>query len=755
MKKRLFAVLLCVCLLVGLVPPAVLAVGTDTGKAIQLGTGGISGWDSADGYDYIYFGYWEIETDYTTPGPIKWRVLDDQTNTEETGLFMLSETLLIKDNWTSVYFQESQHSVYDGNSWTYYKGESHDGDHANCQIANAWQDSEAQEWCNDFYSGNLTMLEQGAVLATTKSDGAFTSSTYSATFAASDNILNGDKVFFLSAEEAETGAYGFTNDAARIAYLGSVVSNWWLRSPYTGKTAQLKTWYVGRFTADGVVINYQSNLLWPARPAFNLDQNAVLLTSAAVDGKASGTVGADALQAVAGYSGNEWKLTLLDASRKSFSVSGVSMQNGTVSFSYSGAQTGTDEYISAVVVDNGAVTYYGHVLQLDGTANGANGTASLSLPADVTLSANTKLYVFNEQYNGDQKTDYASDFVDITSIVIADGGKVELRTNETHIQWKYKSEGDDAWRDLLALSAIAGGDGSGGSDGADGREIELQNNGTTIQWRYKGDTTWNDLVDLSALTGAAGQDGKDGQDGADGREVELRVDGGYIQWRYTTGSDTEWKNLIAISALQGLKGDKGDKGDPGADGQDGKDGQDGLPPYIGDNGNWWIGTTDTGIKATSADGKDGSDGVNGKDGVDGTNGAPGKDGKNGVDGQDGKDGVGIANIEINDSGELIVTLTDGTEKNLGKVTGSDGVGIIGATINEDGERILTLSDGTELNAGVVRTEEAVAAMAPISEQNSGQSTLLHVFMGISGLSLAGLIALLIFLYTKRKVLFGK
>jgi len=137
------------------------------------------------------------------------------------------------------------------------------------------------------------------------------------------------------------------------------------------------------------------------------------------------------------------------------------MQNGTVSFSYSGAQTGTDEYISAVVVDNGAVTYYGHVLQLDGTANGANGTASLSLPADVTLSANTKLYVFNEQYNGDQKTDYASDFVDITSIVIADGGKVELRTNETHIQWKYKSEGDDAWRDLLALSAIAGGDGSG------------------------------------------------------------------------------------------------------------------------------------------------------------------------------------------------------------------------------------------------------------------------------------------------------
>lgn len=47
-------------------------------------------------------------------------------------------------------------------------------------------------------------------------------------------------------------------------------------------------------------------------------------------------------------------------------------------------------------------------MQLDGTTNGASGTASLSLPSGVTLSDTTKLYVFNEQYNGDYKTDYAS-----------------------------------------------------------------------------------------------------------------------------------------------------------------------------------------------------------------------------------------------------------------------------------------------------------------------------------------------------------
>lgn len=46
-------------------------------------------------------------------------------------------------------------------------------------------------------------------------------------------------------------------------------------------------------------------------------------------------------------------------------------------------------------------------------------------------------------------------------------------------------------------------------------------------------------------------------------------------------------------------------GSNGADGSDGSDGTDGLTPYIGSNGNWWIGSTDTGIKATGSDGKGG------------------------------------------------------------------------------------------------------------------------------------------------------
>ena len=55
-KKRFFGMVLAVCLMAGLMPTTVFAAGTDTGKAIQLGTSGISGYDSAAGYDYIYFG---------------------------------------------------------------------------------------------------------------------------------------------------------------------------------------------------------------------------------------------------------------------------------------------------------------------------------------------------------------------------------------------------------------------------------------------------------------------------------------------------------------------------------------------------------------------------------------------------------------------------------------------------------------------------------------------------------------------------
>lgn len=53
----------------------------------------------------------------------------------------------------------------------------------------------------------------------------------------------------------------------------------------------------------------------------------------------------------------------------------------------------------------------------------------------------------------------------------------------------------------------------------------------------------------------------------------------------------------------------------GVDGKDGIDGKDGETPYIGENGNWFIGEVDTGVKAEGKDGVDGADGQDGKPGT--------------------------------------------------------------------------------------------------------------------------------------------
>lgn len=56
------------------------------------------------------------------------------------------------------------------------------------------------------------------------------------------------------------------------------------------------------------------------------------------------------------------------------------------------------------------------------------------------------------------------------------------------------------------------------------------------------------------------------------------------------------------------------KGDPG------KDGKDGLTPHIDSTTkHWFLGTSDTGVKAEGRDGIDGKDGTDGKNGTDGTN----------------------------------------------------------------------------------------------------------------------------------------
>lgn len=159
---------------------------------------------------------------------------------------------------------------------------------------------------------------------------------------------------------------------------------------------------------------------------------------------------------------------------------------------------------------------------------------------------------------------------------------------------------------------------------------------------------------------AAGQDGRDGQSGADGQDGRDGVDG------------KDGKN--------------------GINGQDGKDGD---TPFIGTNGNWWIGTTDTGVKAAGQDGQDGKDGQNGADG---------QDGRDGINGKNGKDGVSVTGVTINDENKLVITLSEGDpiiiDKSLMGATGAagadgkDGNGISSVTLTPDFCLVFHYTDGT-------------------------------------------------------------
>ena len=371
MKKRILSILLCLCMAACMLPTVAFAAGAENDKAIQLVDSGTAANISGGQNDNIYFGTWDEE-------PIKWRVLDDQTNTGESGLFLLSDALLGTGRYGDVYFDNS------GNT------------------SNAWQSSTAKTWCNNFYGSSFSNGEQGAVLATTKSDEAL--STGGISFAASENILNGDKVFFLSAAEAENSAYGFTDDNARIANYGNSAGVWWLRSPYA-----IFTTYAGVVFGDGPVYAYVVSGVWAARPAFNLNLNSVLFASAAVGGKPNG-----GLTPIPEYSGNEWKLTLKDSNRN-FAVTEKTADaapDDTVTLHYNGATTGANEYISVIIADNNGAQYYGRVAQ----PTAESGTVEIKIPSDLAPGSYT-LKVFSEQYNGDRKTDYASNFTNIALTV--------------------------------------------------------------------------------------------------------------------------------------------------------------------------------------------------------------------------------------------------------------------------------------------------------------------------------------------------
>ena len=182
---------------------------------------------------------------------------------------------------------------------------------------------------------------------------------------------------------------------------------WWLRSP----DEDYSTAFVAGRGEVRYYGGYSTSKEFGVRPAFDLNLDSVLFASAAVGGKPDG------FKAVPEYTGNEWKLTIKDSSRKIYaSAAKTNLKAGeSLSVEYFGAiNIGENEYISAMIADSaGNILYYGHVAHNN---QSQSGTANITVPSDLADGSYT-LKLFSEQCNGDYKTDYAGEFRNISFTV--------------------------------------------------------------------------------------------------------------------------------------------------------------------------------------------------------------------------------------------------------------------------------------------------------------------------------------------------
>jgi hypothetical protein len=196
---------------------------------------------------------------------------------------------------------------------------------------------------------------------------------------------------------------------------------------------------------------------------------------------------------------------------------------------------------------------------------------------------------------------------------------VKCVKDQTIADWAGGTEVNDFFKYLK------GKDGEDGKDGKSAFEQWREYVAVGVEDPKNPGTQW----DKERITERDFYDFLSGADGDDGSTPYIGDNGNW--WIVVDGEPED----LGVPA-QGPKGDKGDPGIDGMDGIDGIDGVDGIDgldgeiPNIGENGNWWIGDTDTGVPARGEKGDRGEPGEAGSDGKDGADGANGKDGRSGL-----------------------------------------------------------------------------------------------------------------------------
>ena len=698
MRKRMLSILLSFCMILLFIPTGIHADG-ESNKNISLGLSALK--NNQD--SFLYFGNYQQSSDGSggfNVEPVKWRVLSNENNTA----WLLSDKIL------DVYYY---HNLNSFNEDVF------------------WKETLMKKWLNsEDPTGGF-------------SDKAFSSKELDTILLKSADL---GKVMLLSDKEVKNSSWSSNKrailpsiDTAFVRGGGTISQT---KNPdYYALRSDYPIEYLDIIMNDGSydMSYFDVGMAFGVRPSMYLDNSKIFFTSPASGGKTE-----SGLTSVLDYNGNEYKLTVLDTNRNNFLVTKKSQLGGIIEFDYELAKTGNNEFISAMVVNGDTVKYYGRIKNV----NDESGTLSLSIPSTVNANNGDRLFVFNEQCNGDYKTDYASPLREL-SLENSSSNMPLLQINSVTNEWEVSYDNGVTWTSLNVKATGDKGD--------------------------KGDT------------GASGMDGANGADGKDGITPMLKVDDNNL-WHVSYDNGNVWTSL-GIKAT-GAKGDKGDTGSSG---------KDGLIPHVGTNGNWWLDNTDTGVQAsvkgdqgengitpqlkidggniwsvsydggqtwtslnvkatgdTGASGRDGINGIDGKDGITpmlkvgdnnlwhisydsgntwmslgtkatgdvgirgekGDTGASGKDGSNGVDGENG---VGISSANINAEGELIFIYTNGASINLGRVVGEDGLTpYIGDNGNwwlgekDTGVSSIAVLESDLLSSPVIITIGTIAGLAFIS-----------------------------------------
>ena len=514
MKKRLLSIVLILSMMMCLVPTSVFAEGeAPTGTAaIQFGTYAISvlskNANSANA-PTVYFGQNQENK------PAAWRVIGyDGSGVAGTQGNM---TLLAAYNMGLSKFGES----------------------------NAYADSDLKT-AIDALAGKLTAKETDAVEKRTLATGSYNGENTDCVEGVGAAVSNA-AFWPLSSKEANA-----VKEDLRVVdpeHQGWASSYWWLRSP--GRVYDVAAYVTGYGSVD--YTGWKVYKEYGVRPAFNLNLDSVLFASAAVGGKPDG-----GLQPVSqNYTGNEWKLTLYDSKRNNFSRTtwevSASTKGGTVEISYTDAKTGPNEYISALIFDDVSnVIYYG---RSNAPLTENDGTAQITIPAGFAEGTYT-MSVFNEQYNGDCKTDLASGFADVKLTVekqpdeqfaLAPGGRYYFDLSAMNIPGTVNSNLPDSTLHYVPFTYAGTVDAYSVKNEADKDTTSYEHSLFIADYAMTHTVSWNELNEKSLIYG------KDYAGG--GVTYSLRAPSAGLHYAYGqnaggTPGNNEW-DVILDKAKQG------------------------------------------------------------------------------------------------------------------------------------------------------------------------------------------------------------